>query len=117
MLRVLPVIVELALIVFCLVHVVQAPEGAVRHLPKWAWIVLIVFVPIAGPLAYLLAGRTRAAGGARPARGAGRGGARPAAPKGPDDDPEFLRRLGEEHRRRTDGDTPSDPDGGGRPQR
>ncbi|GAA4661257.1 PLD nuclease N-terminal domain-containing protein [Kineococcus glutinatus] len=106
MLRVLPVVIQLALLVYCLVDCAQARE--VRNLPRWAWLLLIVLVPVAGPLAYLLAGRPqrrphlphRPAGGARP------------APRGPDDDPDFLRDL--DRRRRPGGTGPdaAGPDGG-----
>ena len=57
MLRVLPTLIELGLLLYCLIDCIQAPEGTVRNLPKWAWIILIILVPLIGPLAYLFAGR------------------------------------------------------------
>ena len=45
MIRVLPALVELGLLVFCLIECIQAPEGEIRNLPRWAWIVLILLVP------------------------------------------------------------------------
>ncbi|WP_432574553.1 PLD nuclease N-terminal domain-containing protein [Kineococcus sp. SYSU DK005] len=85
---VLPVLLVLALTVYCVVSIVQAGEGEVRNLPKWGWLLLVLFFPLAGGLAYVVAGR--------PAAGAvGRRtppGRRPG-PKGPDDDEDFLRGL------------------------
>ncbi len=57
MVRVLPVLVELVLLVYCLVDVITSPEDEIRNLPKWAWIVLILFFPLVGGIAYLVAGR------------------------------------------------------------
>lgn len=57
MLRVLPFIIELALLVFCLIDAIQSPEGEIRNLPKWAWIVLILIFPIVGGIAWLVVGR------------------------------------------------------------
>ncbi len=102
MIRYLPFILQLALVVFCLIDCVQAEDTRVRNLPKWAWLILIILIPIVGPIAWLLAGRPNRAN-------AGTGGAawpatrtagfpeheRPQRPrpKAPDDDPEFLRSL------------------------
>lgn len=59
MIRVLPALLELALLVFCLVDCVQSDRDRVRGLPKAVWIVLILLVPVVGPLVWLLAGRPR----------------------------------------------------------
>jgi hypothetical protein len=80
---VLPAILVLALTVYCVVSIVQAPDGAVRNLPKWGWLLLVLFFPLAGGLAYLLAGRPIGPSVHRPRQ----------APRGPDDDEDFLRRL------------------------
>ena len=100
-------LLQLALLVYGLVHCIQAEEGGVRHLPKWAWILLMFFMPVAGPIAYFIAGRPLRAPGALPSR-------KPRqAPRGPDDDPDFLRDIDRERRRRAEGDTGTD---GGLPQ-
>lgn len=57
MIRTLPFVIEIVLLVFCLVHVIQSPEAELRNLPKWAWILLILFFPLVGGIAYLVAGR------------------------------------------------------------
>jgi len=70
----------------------------VRKLPRAAWILIILMVPIVGSLAWLTIGR-RKGSGPRPAP-------RPVAP---DDDPDFLRDLDRKQPRRDDkpGETPS----------
>ena len=57
MIRTLPFLVELALVVFCLIEVIQSPEVDIRNLPKWTWILLILIVPLIGAIAWLVAGR------------------------------------------------------------
>lgn len=99
MIRLLPVAIELALVVFCLIDCVQSDEHRIRNLPKWGWIVLVILIPIVGSILWLFAGRpTRASAGggvAWPSRTAGfPESERPVRrPKAPDDDPEFLRSL------------------------
>ena len=95
--RYLGALLEIGLIVFCLIECIQTEPARVRNLPRWAWILLILFVPYAGPVAWLVAGRptttaqrqvpwpsTQAAGFPEYER------QRQVAP---DDDPEFLARL------------------------
>ncbi|MFI8565569.1 PLD nuclease N-terminal domain-containing protein [Rhodococcus sp. NPDC078407] len=43
--------------VFCLIDVITADDGGIRYLPKIVWLLLVVFLPLAGSLAWLLAGR------------------------------------------------------------
>jgi hypothetical protein len=98
--RSLIVVVQVALTVFCLVDCIQSPSAGVRTMPKWAWIVLILFFPSVGPVAWLIAGRPpKLAGGTSAFRDTGQpaGPARPVAGRrsAPDDDPEFLRRMAE----------------------
>jgi hypothetical protein len=93
--RGLPVLLELGLTIFCLIECIQTPEIAVRGLPKWAWIVLILVFPLIGAIAWLAAGRPVA--GQRPREyvsGFPEGRRDPAGPLGPDDDPAYLRELG-----------------------
>jgi hypothetical protein len=88
MVKVLVVLAPLVLAIYCLVQVAQSGQARVRALPRWAWALLIVVVPLLGSLGWLLLGRPSAAGpprrGDRPA---------PRRPVAPDDDPDFLRRL------------------------
>lgn len=87
MLRVLPWLLGIALTVYAAVDCIQTDESRVRNLPKLVWVFLILLFAVAGPLAWFIAGRPR---GQWPSRGPGQ---RPSAPRGPDDDPDFLRNL------------------------
>lgn len=94
--RYLGALLEIGLIVFCLIECIQAPPARVRNLPTWAWILLILFIPYAGPIAWLVAGRPTAAPAGRPVpwpspRTAGF--PEYERPIAPDDDPEFIARL------------------------
>lgn len=99
--RGLPLLLELGLLVYALVDCIQTPGGAQRNLPKWAWIVLILVLPLVGSIAWLVAGRpdrrgqdvpwpaTGTAGYPEYERPRGRGRRSVA----PDDDPDFLAGL------------------------
>lgn len=50
-------VVTFALWVFCLVDAIGAQSSRVRNLPKVAWILLILFFPLVGSVAWLVAGR------------------------------------------------------------
>ncbi|WP_454048598.1 PLDc N-terminal domain-containing protein [Cellulomonas sp. Marseille-Q8402] len=95
-LRVLPVIIELGLLVYCLVDCIQTDSWRVRNLPKGGWILLIVLLPLVGGIAWLVAGRPeRAARSADvPWPSTGTAGfpeyERPRRAPGPDDDAERL---------------------------
>ncbi|MDP3892161.1 PLDc N-terminal domain-containing protein [Nocardioides sp.] len=97
-------VVTFALWVYCLVNVIGTPDGKARNLPKVAWLLLVLFFPLVGSIAWLVAGRpqTRAATGPatafpeyeRPGR---------AAAADPAKDEAFLRDVrarAEEQRRR-----------------
>ncbi len=57
MLRFAPGLIEIALLVFCVIDLVQSPEIEIRNLPKWSWLLLIIFIPLVGGIAWLVAGR------------------------------------------------------------
>lgn len=82
-------LVALVIWVGALVDVLLAREF--RVLDRWIWVLIVVLgLPPVGALVYLLIGRQRRPVGAdHPSRldPAGR-------PRGPDDDPDFLRSLG-----------------------
>ncbi|WP_134740431.1 PLDc N-terminal domain-containing protein [Nocardioides sp. 503] len=97
-------VVTFALWVFCLVDVIGSHESRIRNLPKVAWLLLVLFFPLVGSVAWLVAGRpetTRRSGVQtafpeydRPGR---------MAASDPAKDEEFLRQLrerAEEQRRR-----------------
>jgi hypothetical protein len=86
----LPVLLWVALVVYCVIDAAQADEARVRVLRKPVWILLIVLFPFLGSLLWLLLGRPVAGvGPARPSSGTRRN-RRPVAP---DDDPDFLADL------------------------
>jgi hypothetical protein len=76
------------LAVVALIDCGRARPESVRHLPKPIWIAVIIGMLILGPIAWLLCGRRRRP---RPAQAVVLG----TAPRGPEDDPEFLRQLDE----------------------
>lgn len=103
MLRYLPLLISLALTLYALFSCIQTPDEDVPHLPKLVWVVLIVLVPFAGPVIWVVMSRRAAAGG-RSSRGAVSRGPAPSGPQphrttGPDDDPEFLAWLDRQRRR------------------
>ncbi len=98
MLRLLPVVVYIGFIVFCLIDCIQTPEEEVRNLPKVVWVILILLFEIIGSVAWLVAGRPQRRRAATAGWPAPRAGSfpeyqRPRATMAPDDDPEFLRTL------------------------
>ena len=102
MIRFAPGLLILALDIFCLIDVITADDGRVRNLPKIAWFLLILFVPLIGSIVWLAAGRPQ---------GANAGGRSPyereasafpeydrpgrAAGLTPESDEEFLRKIRE----------------------
>jgi len=85
--RVLLFLIPLAMTIYTAIDAIQTEDAGVQHLPKIFWIALIVLVPWVGAIAWLVAGKQRG-----PLNG--RMGPRyPAPPRGPDDDPDFLRGL------------------------
>ena len=50
-------IVSIILMVWCLIEAVSTDESRIRNLPKLWWILLILFFPLAGSIAWLVAGR------------------------------------------------------------
>src|SRR5919199_2219918 len=88
LLRVVLVLVVVGVMVYALVDCWRSDAQDVRLLPRSVWF-LVVLVPLAGGVLWLVAGQPREVTD-RPA----------SRPLAPDDDPEFLRRLDAERRRR-----------------
>jgi hypothetical protein len=102
-------LVGFCVFVYCLVDAIRTPEDEVRNLPKTVWLLIVLFFPFVGSIAWLVAGRPKKVprtGGGYPRSSSqfpeydrpGR-----AAASNPDDDEEFLRqvrRRAEEQRRR-----------------
>lgn len=90
MIRVLAAVALLVFTVYCVVDAVQSEDHQVRGLPKILWIVLVLFFPLVGGIAWLIAGRPTSI---LDVLFGGRGQGGPRGPLGPDDDPDFLRGL------------------------
>ena len=72
-------------IIYALIECAQSDKYAVRAIPKWGWLLVILLLPVVGAVLWLFFGRPRKDDAARePQRG-----------RGPDDDPQFLRNLEE----------------------
>lgn len=75
-------------IIYSLIECAQSDKYDVRALPKGAWLLIILLLPVIGAVLWLFFGRPQSPEpGTEPLRG-----------RGPDDDPQFLRNL-EERRR------------------
>ena len=79
-----------ALSLYCLFDAIGVPRLAVRLLPKWLWLVLIVVVPALGPAGWLTLGRPHGVVDGRFRR----------RPPAPDDDTAFLRGVSDDLWRR-----------------
>jgi len=98
MLRYLPFLLVLALWIYAFIDCLNTPESQVRGLPKVIWVLIILLFGevLVGPVAWLVAGKTR-----RPVTG---NGSTPAEWHrnhrwvAPDDNPEFLRSLKDENK-------------------
>ncbi|WP_433390961.1 PLD nuclease N-terminal domain-containing protein [Micromonospora sp. KLBMP9576] len=100
-LYVLLFVAQIALAACALISCLSAEEGEIKALPRIAWVLIILFFPLVGSLAWFVVGRER--GPERPGGGAPKGRIVPTRqrprPVAPDDDPDFLRSLGERSHR------------------
>jgi hypothetical protein len=87
MAKVILFLIPFALTIYSVIDAIQTEDTRVRHLPKLVWILLILLSAPSGigAIAWLVTGRQH-----RPRTGQGN---YPSAPRGPDDDPDFLRNL------------------------
>ncbi len=84
-----------ALTAIALIGCLSADDGHIRALPRAAWVLIILFVPLIGSIAWYAAGRPVTAAqrhGWRPGTGFPEA-ERPPRQVAPDDDAEFLRSL------------------------
>ncbi|GEK22058.1 PLD nuclease N-terminal domain-containing protein [Cellulomonas xylanilytica] len=91
--RNLAVLLIIGLTVYCVIDVIRSTTHERLGVHPALWVLLIVFVPLLGPLAWLAV---------RWSRRTAAGPDSPSAPRratGPDDDPDFLSRLDDDRRR------------------
>lgn len=50
------IVFQLALMIFCLYRI---RKDEVRFLPKWAWVLIVIFINTVGPIVYIAFGRER----------------------------------------------------------
>ncbi|MGY0068981.1 PLD nuclease N-terminal domain-containing protein [Streptomyces sp. QTS137] len=112
MLRVLMFLVPLALSVYAFIDCISTKDEDIRHMPKPLWAILVLVFPLVGSISWIIAGKKRhpaGAGGGALGSAWGRGGSRQRW-VAPDDNPDFLKSLGEE--RDGPGEKDTDPDPG-----
>lgn len=82
-------VIGIVMFVYALFDLIATPRERIRYLPKVLWFVVLL-VPAVGPLLWLLLGRHRTlpGGGGKP-----KPRPQPPGPRGPDDDPDYLRGL------------------------
>lgn len=91
-------IIGLAILLFwiyCIFDVISTDESLARNMPKIVWLLVVIFLPTIGSGAWLFLGRPQKAGFApgdthyrRPR----------AAPRGPEDSPEFMTGINDRSR-------------------
>ncbi|MFC9942492.1 PLD nuclease N-terminal domain-containing protein [Streptomyces pratensis] len=96
MLRALIILLPLALTIYAFIDCLNTPEDEAKHLPKVAWVFIILLFWVVGPVVWLAAGKARRAhsGGRTPSEW--RRGQRTTW-VAPDDNPDFLKSLKEEN--------------------
>lgn len=87
MLRVAGAIVAVAFYIYCIIDVLRTRSGTTRLLPKSVWLIVVILIPLLGGLLWLLFGRVWDLPGSRRRR---------RGPVAPDDDPAFLKKLGDD---------------------
>jgi hypothetical protein len=113
-------LIAIAVWLWAIFDSMTAPAERIRHLPKAVWVIIVLLFTDLGAIAWFLFGRPRASADADanlPQRTMGRfgtdssgsGNQLPRRSVAPDDDPDFLRRLGDQVRREKpdQGDEPS----------
>lgn len=107
-------LVFLALWLFCIIDVITTPEERCRNLPKMIWLLIVIFIPDIGSIAWLVAGHTW--DGAPRQNAPSRAPRSKPLPSNPDDDDEFLANLraraDEQRRRAREAQSGSEDDAG-----
>ncbi|MDC7122222.1 PLDc N-terminal domain-containing protein [Cellulomonas fimi] len=112
MARYLAFVIVVGLVVWSVLDISRSSDEERLGVHPVLWMALVVLVPVLGAIVWILVSRGRRAA-ARQAGGASGGGSAPGGstwtprrrtgPVAPDDDPDFLRKLDEDRRRREQG--------------
>lgn len=88
-------LIDLVLVMAALIDCLSSDEHAVRHLPKLAWVFIILLFSPVGPIVWFVAGRPQVHQVRPGVWSPGKGFPEYERPRtvAPDDDPEFLRSL------------------------
>ena len=81
MVRALVILLPLALTLYTFVECAMRDDSQIKKIPKWGWLLVILFLQPIGGIVYLVIGRVRRPRGPKP-------GNNRILP--PDDDPHFL---------------------------
>jgi hypothetical protein len=84
MLDALLIVAGIAIQLYGIFDCARTDQEAVRTLPKWGWLLIVIIFGLFGSIAWLLAGRPKAIGSGRVGR---------SGPVAPDDDDDFLRKI------------------------
>jgi hypothetical protein len=84
MIRALLILLPLVLTLFTFVDCAMRDDSQIKKIPKWGWLLVILFLQPIGGIVYLVIGRARKLRGPKP-------GKKRILP--PDDDPDFLRSI------------------------
>ena len=84
MVRALLILLPLVLTLYTFVDCAMRDDSQIKKIPKWGWLLVILFLQPIGGLVYLVIGRVRKLRGPKP-------GKKRILP--PDDDPDFLRSI------------------------
>lgn len=81
--------VGIVLLLFALFDLKATPRYQVKIAPKPMWALVMVLIPVIGPLVWLFWGHSKD----NPPHPRNPGWTPPPGPRGPDDDPDYLRGL------------------------
>jgi hypothetical protein len=84
MVRALLILLPLVLTLYTFVDCAMRDDSQIKKIPKWGWLLVILFLQPIGGIVYLVIGRVRKVRGPKP-------GKKRILP--PDDDPDFLRSI------------------------
>ena len=84
MVRPLLILLPLVLTLYTFVDCAMRDDSQIKKIPKWGWLLVILFLQPIGGIVYLAIGRVRKLRGPKP-------GKKRILP--PDDDPDFLRSI------------------------